>query len=382
MSIQKILLATLIFTLGGFFIPAGFFSGEKLGGFAFAWSLAKGLEQREEGPLQNKNQDKNQGKKFFNLLAYKEKGKEARLILDAAKALKSSNLNEITQAQRFSVPLFGNGYFAYNKLGKDIRYYSRAGEELWHKEYPYYPLSDYYGNLILLLAGDSSRVYFMNPNGFLMGAESVSGSYLSDYDFASRLSAAALIFSSGEVYLIQSKGEIVFRHEFSSEGENIFLKSCALSPQAQFLAVHLLKGEKDMLVILKADTEQKAEVIYEAILPRVYPHLLHIALNSHGVLIAAPEQTLFWDLAGDRSWTKSLACKQNCPIYRPVYADEDFFAFGSAKNWTLVDQGGGILFQASLAAELEEPWRFLPAKKAGFFGIHAGSHLEYYHYGR
>ena len=373
MSVQKFLLATFLFTLGLFFIPAGFFSGKRLKEFSFIWSLAGELKEAEESPSRDK------AKKLFKLLAYKKE--EVTFLLESAKAPKNFNLNSITQAQHFSVPLFGDGYFAYNKLGKDIRYYSSQGEELWQKEYPYYPVSDHYGNLILLLAGDSSRVYFMNRNGFLMGKKNVSGAYLSDYDFASRLSASALIFSSGELYLIQSKGKIVFKHKFSREGKNVFLKSCALSPRGQLLAVHLLKDKKDMLVVLKADSGQRAEVVYETPLPKVYPHLLHMALNSHGVLIAAPDQTLFLSLTGKKNWTKALTCKQDCPTYRPVYADENFFAFGSGKKWTLVDQGGPILFQASLAPTIKEPWRFLAAKKTGILGIHAGTYLEYYRYG-
>lgn len=388
MKLQKILLTSFVFTLGAFFIPRDPFGeerGKRLESFSFVWSLHKNLEQRKEAHFPRKKEQG--GKKLFNLLAYREnkKGKEDSFLLDSMEPFKISHLNKITQAQRFSVPLFGNAYFAYNKLGKTIHYYARDGEELWSKKYPYYPLSDYYGRLTLLLSGDSSRVYLLNPNGFLMGIQRVYGAYLSDYDFASRLSAAALIFSSGESYLIQSNGELVFKYEFASahghEKENLFLKSCALSPQAQFLAVHFLKGKEDRLVVLEKGIEQKAKLVYETVLPRVYPHLLHMALNSHGVLVAAPDQTLFFALDGKGNWRKSLDCKQKCPIYRPVYADKDFFAFGFGKNWALVDQKGRLLFQAALSVDIEKTWRFLPAKKAGFFGIHSGSYLEYYRYG-
>ena len=388
MKAGKILFLVFLFTLCLFFVPANFFLGREPGNFSLILDFGQEAGEKESPSLQAKTR---RAKELFHLISYKQEGKKDSFLLKASAAppfIQSSNLKEISRAERFSVPLFGEGSFAYNKIGKAIYYYSRQGEELWRKEYPYYPVSDYYGKLILLLTGDSSRVYLLNQNGFLMGEKEIYGAYLSDYAFANRRSLAALIFSSGEAYLIQSEGEILFQHNFSNEREGVFLKSCALSLGGELLAVHFLQWrsgsgnteKRDMLVVLKKDEGQEAEIVYQTPLPKIYPHLLHMALNSHGLLAAAPQETLFWSLKGKGKWIKKHSCKQECPVYRPVYADEEFFAFGLFRSWALLDKEGQILFQTSVAARMGKIWRFLPAKKSAFFGIHSGPNVEYYHY--
>ncbi len=298
-----------------------------------------------------------------------------------------------------SVPLFGDGYFAYRKIGKEIRYHSNTGEILWNKPYSQYPISDYYGQLILLLTGDSSRVDFINHDGLLAKDKSLYGSLITDHDFAARISHAAVIFSSGESYVVQADASIVFTHNFAATNQApVFLKSCALSPNGRLLAVHLLKGDTDLLVVLgeadRNENQKQAKKQLEVHLGQVYPHLIHIAINSHGVLVTAPDQTMFFSLTGQKSWTKKNPChrkkEKDCPIYRPVYAGEHFFTYGLGKdhqqaNWTLLNRDGRQIAQGSLASnnfftKQSNKWRFLPGKQKGTFIFDMNGRLYLYRY--
>ena len=302
------------------------------------------------------------------------------------------------------IPPLGDGYFTYEKRAKYLSYHDRQGEKLWKREYPYYPVSDYYGNLILLLSSDNSRVDFINSNGLATGVKSVSGNLLTDYSFATHQSQAGLVFSSGEAYVIRENGTIAFQHNFATKQSMVFVKSCALSPDAKLLAVHLLKDEKDIVVILKAkerEVENKSSLILGQItLPEVYPHVLYLAVNAHGVLVATRNRTLFFSLAegadnrvSDWDEKSSDPCLENCRFYRPVYASHHFFLYGKAMDWTLVDQKGrrllskAITAQASFAAEKKQtnshtyPFlRFLPGGRPDLFIVQTGPRLEYYSY--
>ena len=77
---------------------------------------------------------------------------------------------------------------------------------------------------------------------------------------------------------------------------------------------------------------------------------------------------------------ESLAVIENCPIYRPVFAGENFFLAGSLSSWMLIDKKGQTVFETPVSEKIGKQWRFLPTKEKGIFGIHSGERLEYYRY--
>ena len=293
--LRIIFVSTVLFSLLAFFIPAPFTPFHRFTVYNPANLQFLGTFTADGSYLELPH-----NKMAFNLFTDK-KNNETLLLRPQAPPLKINTTTYVT------APFLGNGYFTYRKLGKHLTYYDKKGEKLWQREHPYYPISDHYGNLILLLASDNSRVDIMDHNGLPLGEKQLYGILLIDYSFASQLSQVGLVFASGEAYVIQEEGKIAFQHNFASKYNMIFLKSCALSPNGKLLAVHLLKDEKDLIVILMVDEEQNPAILRQITLPKIYAHILHIAVNTHGVLVAAPDRTLFFSLSDDTAVTDHKA---------------------------------------------------------------------------
>ena len=286
-----------------------------------------------------------------------------------------------------AIPFLGFGYFRYAKVGSEVFFHGRSGELLWKRPLHSYPVSDYYGELILLLTGDGNRVDLLDRNGNSAGPGSVSGNFLSDYDFAARRSAAALVFGAGKLYVVDNKGQMIMRytHEAAGKEDILFFKSVALGPRANRAAIHYRRGKKDRLIILENNDGETVE-IGEATLPRVYPHVLHFAVNDGGVLLTAPDFTAFYDSDGDEVWKRPTPLKSE-GIYRAVYAGRDFFVFGEKRRgvqvgdaWRIIltDSGGRSVTRWPM--KTKSPWRILPGKKTGEFVVHTAEGLRFLKY--
>lgn len=338
-----------------------------------------------------------QAPKYFELLKHSD-GQHNYLLRLTQKPL------AFPKSSRIAVPIFGDGYFQYTKLGKELSYYTKEGEELWRKDYPYYPAVEHYGRLVLLFTGDSGRVDLINSNALPIGAERLYGAFLSDYDFAIGRAWAALVFSSGESYVVRQDGGIAYMHNFynSKVKQNLFIKSCALSADGQLLAVHLLMGSQDHLIILAPKDEvnrkeqdtyptklNQVRIIRDITLPHVWPHILHITLNHYGVLVAAPQQTLYYYLDNDtqKDWQTMRNCDGECSVYRPVWAGKGYFIYTNDTQWKLLDKEGALLGGGYLALDLysHKQYRFLPVnaqlKREGeMLGLQSGFSVQYFHY--
>ncbi len=329
-----------------------------------------------ENPISPKENYKGQNSKInqkpFNFITYKKQG---RLFLFSPYSLPRALDENIL----VSVPFLGRGYFTYRKLGKNISYYSNHGEELWSKPFSSYPVSDYYGKMLLLINSDGTKVDLLDTNGVPLGVQSIHGSFLTDYDFATETTAVSLIFSLGEVYWIGSRGEVGFEYIFESSNETLFLKSCSLSPDGKEMSVHFQKGKKDYIAVLeKNHSSQKADLIFQKALPRVYPHILHTALNSHGITVAAPDRIFFFSLKKGKDWSRKIT-KDNL-VYRSVHTGKDYFIFGTQKNWYLLDNKGRKLLEGISVASLGENWRFLPSGTKEGFAVHSAERIDYYQF--
>ena len=331
------------------------------------WNEIQSLKLSKENSQKRK-------KSFFNYIGFQENNKRA--IFGFQKPFVS-----LKEDEKAEIPLFGTGYFLYYKVGKDIRYYNNEGEELWRKKFAYYPRSDYFGELLLLLASDSSHVRVMDYNGLSDPSLVFSGAYLSDFSFATKASKAFLVFSSGETYFFQSNNKKFLSYTFSWDNKNIFLKSCTISHDAKKLAVHLLEGEEDKIVLFSV-TEEKLEKEREIALEKTYPHRLNMAISSLGLLIASPNTNYFFGFSSSLDWKREVACSKECHHYRPVYADKNIFAYGydNGKKWALLDKQGKLIFKASWQNSTEKPWRFLPTNKENLLGFQKGAFVSYFQY--
>jgi len=267
---------------------------------------------------------------------------------------------ELKSNSRYFAPFHGRGYFQYEKVGSKIFFNGRDGEQLWEKEFNSYPVSGPSGKLIFLLTGDNNRIELLDWSGNPIGVESISGNFLSDYDFATRTVAAALAFAGGDAYLIDEKGKVRLHHSFAAPGVQIFLKSCAISPDGSLIAVHHLSGNEDRITLLAppSDEKQKSEVVGTFSLASVYPHLLHFAVSDHGLLLAAPDRTTFYNRKGEVLFDHK---RTSTGVYRPVFADYNYFIYGDTDGLVAMDENGARIATVRVP-DPDAPYRIIASK--------------------
>ena len=277
----------------------------------------------------------------------------------------------------------GAGYFEYRKVGKEILFHDSArGEVLWTKTFFSYPVPDHYGNLTLLLTGDSNRVDLLDPSGNLTGVQGVAGNVLTDFDFAARESRAVLAFSDGKATALERDGSVLFQTEISVRESPFFLKSAALGPEGLYAALHYQSGPNDYVRVIRKQAEgTEVDVLGGAQLPAVYPHLVHMAVAEGGLVVGAPDFTAFYDTDGDEVWKRPLQRGQGAPlqVYRPVYADREFFAFGEGEFVYVLDGDGRTLAILPIDS-YGRPYRFLPGPEEGSFAIQTDLALHFYRF--
>ncbi len=281
------------------------------------------------------------------------------------------------------VPYLGSGYFQYKKVGDEIQFFSRDGELLWRKNYFSYPVSDHRGRLIFLLTGDGNRIDIIDGNGNPAGVRSISGNFTSDLDFAARASAGIVSFAGGQAYVVGETGKILYRFEADPPARPLFLKSCALGPDGKTAAVHYLAGDVDKIVILEGQTQDtgdsapEAGVRTEIELQNVYPHLLHFAVNEHGLLLNAPDYARFYNNKGREIWNRKHGDQS---VYRPVFADRNYFVFGQKDELLVVSADGVIVHAQKVNGFSGGSWRILPGREENEFAVESGSSIQYFRY--
>lgn len=313
----------------------------------------------------------------------------------------------LAKGTRVFAPFLGNGFFQYAKIGRELSFRARNGEELWRKPYKAYPVSDPGGDLVLLLTGDNNRIDVIDPSGNPFGVRSVSGNFMTDLDFANRRAAAALVFSTGAVTVLNEEARAILEYEHASPDQPLFLKSCALGPDARVVAIHMLAGDQDRIVVLglegdagagEAHRPEKYSVLRTIDLNATYPHLLHFAVNRHGLLLTAPNRTEYFALASgeDRVFRGAVAAPvgdaeqatnrnresadglASAQIYRPVFADRDYFIFGADDAAVLLNHEGVAMTRLIVGGS--GAFRVLPGPNDRQFALHTEERVEMYEY--
>ncbi len=270
-------------------------------------------------------------------------------------------------------PFLGQGYFRYQKVGKEIQFHSAGGELLWRKPFQSYPVSDHTGKLVLLLTGDNNRVEVLDWNGNPVGIKSVAGNFMTDVNFAARAAAACVVFGGGEIYLIDGNGNLKFSYTLPLTHRPRFVKSCAVMPDGQGMAVHALDGPEDAIFVFLAK-DGRAVRDWAAILPEIIPQTVQMAVNDHGVILAARRSTTFYR-AGAPIWKRDVADQSG---YRPVYADRDWFAVGTDRTVLVLDARGRAL--ASVPVTGSAAFRILPSSRPGEFAVQSNKAVSFYAY--
>lgn len=279
---------------------------------------------------------------------------------------------ELGDTNRIEYPLNTKGYLGYKKIGSEVNFYSPSGEILWTKEYRSYPRISPFGNLVLLIAGDHNQVILSDINGNVTGAGKIDGRFLTDYAFSSSSLITGVLFSGGELFVLDAKGEIQIRKDLGSEKNPVFAKSISVSPDGTKTAIHLMNANKDRILVL----EKSGKEVSSFELDTIYPHKLYLAISNTGeVLISAPNQVEFYDISGKK--ILNIKRKLNNGVYQTVFHNGDWFSVELNQEILFIDENGNILKKERIKST-DLPARFFPSGKNGSVVLETGKELFLY----
>ncbi|AAS70671.1 hypothetical protein GS518_10405 [Leptospira interrogans] len=271
--------------------------------------------------------------------------------------LSSSNGVVFDDIIKIEYPLNTKGYIEYKKIGSEVNFYSPSREILWTKEYRSYPRVSPSGNLVLLIAGDHNQVLLSDINGNTTGAGKIDGRFLTDYTFASVSLITGVLFSGGELFVLDSKGAIQIKKNLGSEKNPVFAKSVSLSPDGSKIAIHLLNTNRDSVIVFG----EKGEEIFSFDLDTIYPHKLNLAISNTGeILVSTPNSIEFYDVSGKK--ILNLKRTSNNGVYQAVYHNGNWFTAELNQEILFIDEVGKILKKEKIRGS-DLPVRFFPSGK-------------------
>ncbi|MDX1961404.1 MAG: DUF5711 family protein [Leptospiraceae bacterium] len=248
------------------------------------------------------------------------------------------------------IPAFGKGYFVYKKIGSGISYYSKSSELLWNKPYQSYPFSSPNGKLCFLVSGDGNQVLVIDENGISVGVEKLDGRFLTDYSF-SREGNSVIVFSGGEIFILDKTGKLLFKKKNDSEKEILFYKSSSISPNGTLVAIHHQKAEKDYILIFDLKSNEESEIE----LSKIYPHKIYLSISDSKTLaVNLKDELLIFDKKG--KLIHKTEKKKNLSIYQPILSSDGIFAAQIDDNIVFLNEKGDVL---KFISNFKEPLRLL-----------------------
>ncbi|TGK30883.1 hypothetical protein EHQ12_18685 [Leptospira gomenensis] len=275
----------------------------------------------------------------------------------------------LDDTRRIEFPSNTKGYLEYKKIGTEVNFYSPYGEILWTKEYRSYPRISPSGNLVLLIAGDHNQVLLSDINGNTTGAGKLDGRFLTDYSFAVSEKVTAVLFSGGELFILDPKGGIRVKKNLGSEKKPVFAKSISLSPNGGKVAIHMLDDNRDVVLVL----DEKGDEFGSFELESVYPHKLNLAVSNEGrVLAAVPEKIVFYDASGKKKFESKRTT--GIGVYQTAYHNGNWFVAELNQEILFWDEEG-ILLKRERIRSSDLPARFFPSGKEGSAIMETGKEL-------
>ncbi|XDD51580.1 hypothetical protein AB3N59_07555 [Leptospira sp. WS92.C1] len=281
----------------------------------------------------------------------------------------SSNGIALDDTRKIEYPLNTKGYLEYKKIGAEVNFYSPSGEILWTKEYRSYPRISASANLVLLIAGDHNQVLLSDINGNSTGIGKLDGRFLTDYWFASDSKITGVLFSGGELFVLDSIGAVKIKKDLGTEKNPVFAKSISLSPDGRKTAIHLLSANKDRILILDENGDEFSS--YE--LDSIHPHKLYFAVSNTGeVLVSASDRMTFYSDSGK----KLLESKRTSGIgvYQTAFHNGSWFVAELNQEILFLDETGRILKKEKIKGS-DLPVRFFPSGKTGSVVLESGKEL-------
>ncbi|TGK51986.1 hypothetical protein EHQ16_14585 [Leptospira kanakyensis] len=265
-------------------------------------------------------------------------------------------------------PLLSNGYLLYEKIGDEVNFFSDASELFWKKPINSYPRSGYFASPVLYLAGDNNTVFLMDESGNRVGKSELNGRFLTDYQFDSKNKGVIVLFSGGEIYRLDEKGNVLFESDLSKEKKDSFFKSVSLSPDGKFSSVHYSLLDKDFVLVL----DEKGETVEEFSLPKFYPHKLYFVTGNDGsIIFNLPDSITFYQ-DGKLSWEKTK--QKSGGVYQSVFATDSIYVVLSESEIQFYNTKGNLIRTKRISPS-ELPIRFFPGKVSSVFYMQSKSDL-------
>ena len=237
----------------------------------------------------------------------------------------------------FELPVLGNGYLSFKKIGDKITYFSKNGEVLWKKSYQSYPFSTPIGNIHYLVSGDGNQVLVIDINGNLTGSEQLDGRFLTDISNTVH-SGSILLFSGGELYRLDSNGKLIYRNDEADPKVFHFFKSSALSENGLFSTVHFMEKESDFINTY----DDKRKLLYQYKLDSLYSHKIFMAVSNSGeVLLNLRDKIIILSAEGKELIKNDKKKKED--VYQLSYSNGQIFSANFNENLIFFSKNGEVI---------------------------------------
>ncbi|TGL52904.1 hypothetical protein EHQ55_03110 [Leptospira meyeri] len=283
-------------------------------------------------------------------------------------SFKSGKFPEMDPKYLVDFPLLSNGYLLYEKIGDEVNFFSDSGELFWKKPINSYPRSGYFASPVLYLSGDNNTVFLMDESGNRVGKSELNGRFLTDYQFDSKNKGVIVLFSGGEIYRLDEKGNALFEKDLSKERKDSFFKSVALSPNGKFSAIHYSLLDKDFVEVL----DEVGETVEEFPLPKFYPHKLYFVIGNDGSILFNFPASLSFYRSGELVWEKTKT--KSGGVYQSIFATDSVYMALSESEIHFYNNKGNLIRSKKMPPS-ELPLRFFPGKANSTFYLQSKSDL-------
>ena len=180
----------------------------------------------------------------------------------------------IPQENFFSMSGSGKYYALYQKIGKTIELHDTSGARFWQIESSQYPYLSYNAKLVLLLVADLSSVKVMDINANMLDTK-INGKFCTNIVFSKNSDNAVIGFLDGSVFEKNEKGTIAYN---SKMPQMLSVKSCAISDNGNFIAIHYGNTKQDNLMIINIENKKE----FSTKLKNVHVAKTAITINNDG----------------------------------------------------------------------------------------------------
>lgn len=237
----------------------------------------------------------------------------------------------------YELPVLGNGYLAFKKIGDKITYFSKNGEVLWKKSFQSYPFSTPIGNIHYLVSGDGNQVLVIDINGNLTGSEQLDGRFLTDISNTVH-SGSILLFSGGELYRLDNNGKLLYRNDEADPKVFHFFKSSALSENGKYSVVHYMEKESDYINTY----DENRKKLYQYKLDSLYPHKIFMAVSNSGdVLLNLRDKMVLLSSEGKELLKNNKKKKED--VYQISYSNGSIFSANFNESMIFFTNSGEII---------------------------------------